>query len=122
MNGEEAVIKAYGHAINKACDAYVKREDRGDRIVVRTSGVCESRLPDQAGGTEPVKKLTHLDHAMVVAMSTVWKMQMAVNQIVDMIAVGNQLMPTCRSMAMGGLMCLAIVVGRTSGGIRCPYS
>ena len=90
--------------------------------MVQTSGVCESRLPDQAGGTEPVKKLTHLDHAMVVAMSTVRKMQMAINQIVDMIAVRNRLMPACRSMAMGGLMCLAIVVGRTIGGIRSPYS
>lgn len=122
MNGEEAVIQAYGHGINMDRDAHVKREDCDDTIVVRISGVCESRLPDQAGGTESVKKLTHLDHAMVVTMGTVRKMQMAINQIVDMIAVRNRLMPACRSMAMGGFMCLAIVAGRTSGGIRCPYS
>ncbi len=81
-------------------DAHVKREDGGDTIVVRTSGACESRLLYRAGGTDSVKKLTHLDHAVVVAMGTMRKMQMAVNQIVDMVAVRNRLMPARRSMAM----------------------
>lgn len=48
MNGEESVIQAYEHAVKMARDVHVKREDRGDTIVVRTSGVCESRLPYQA--------------------------------------------------------------------------
>nr|WP_312742668.1 hypothetical protein [Candidatus Nitrospira neomarina] len=91
-------------------------------MVVQASGVYASRLHYLAGGTDSVKQLTHLDHAMVIAMSAVRKMQMAVNQIVDMVAVRNRLMPACRPMAMGGLMGLAIVVGGTISGIHSPYS
>lgn len=44
MNGEEAVIQAYEPAVKMALDAHVKRDDRGDTIVVWTSGVCEPSL------------------------------------------------------------------------------
>jgi predicted ABC-type transport system involved in lysophospholipase L1 biosynthesis ATPase subunit len=44
MNGEEAVIQAYEHAVKMVRDVHVKIEDHGDTIVVQASGVCESRL------------------------------------------------------------------------------
>ena len=87
-----------------ACQ-HVNIEGRGDTNFVQTFGVCVSPACRRAGGKDSIKNLTHLDHAVVVAMSTVRKMQMTVNQIVFMISVRNGLM------SAGGAMPVLRVMG-----------
>jgi hypothetical protein len=47
-----------------------------------------------------------------------WMMQMAVDQIVKVTTVGNALMCTARAMYMSLVMSAAVVIRRTSLGIR----
>ena len=54
---------------------------------------------------------------MVIAMITVWMMQMPINQVVHMVAMRYGFMPTFRSMNMSRFMTTAMVVWRALIGI-----
>ena len=61
--------------------------------------------------------LFYFDQTVIVTMISVWMMQMAVHQIVDVIPVRNCFLATPWSMNMVGIMSVAIVVWRTDIGI-----
>lgn len=63
----------------------------------------------------------HLQRAVVVAMVTVRVMQMTIDQIVHVVAVGHGLMPTARAMHMAGLVTLATVLRRAGIGVGSRY-
>ncbi len=54
---------------------------------------------------------------MIVAVITVGVMQVTLDQIIDVVAVGNRFMSTSRSMSMGTIMPCTPVLRRTIGRI-----
>jgi hypothetical protein len=60
----------------------------------------------------------HGDRAVIIAMTVVWMMQMAVNQVVKMITVRNPLMSAAGAVCMGPLMSATLMSRRTLIGIR----
>ncbi len=48
---------------------------------------------------------------MIVAMIAVRMVEMSIDQIVDMVAMGNRFMTAARPMDMGGVMAAAMVIG-----------
>jgi hypothetical protein len=78
------------------------------------SVVLDSPLP-----ARPSARLTvHGDRPVIITMIPMWMMQVAVDQVVKVIAVGNALMCTARAMYMSLVMCAAVVIRRTSLWIR----
>ncbi len=58
-----------------------------------------------------------MDRAVIVAVSVVGMMEMAVHQIIDMVAMGNGFVSASRAVLVVGFVGLARVVGRASGWI-----
>ena len=72
--------------------------------VASVSGACEDEL-------------RQIDRSMIIAMVAVRMMQMPVHQIIDVVAMGDRLMPTPRSMHMPGLVSGAAVLRRAAIGV-----
>jgi hypothetical protein len=51
---------------------------------------------------------------MIVTVVAVRMMQMALNQIIDMVTVRHCLVPTTRTVVMTGFVAVAMVLGRTT--------
>jgi hypothetical protein len=58
---------------------------------------------------------------VVVAVVTVRVVQVAVDQIVDMVAMRHYLVTATRAMLVPGLVSLAAVLRRAAVGVRCRY-
>jgi zinc/manganese transport system substrate-binding protein len=54
---------------------------------------------------------------MVVAVTLVRMMQVAVDQVVDVVAVGNRFVPAARLVPVAGLVAAALVIGRAALGV-----
>jgi hypothetical protein len=77
---------------------------------------------EEVGFSRQAESLSdHLQRAMIVAMVPVRMMQMAVDQVVDMITMWYRLVAAGRSMPMTFLVATAIVVGRAPLGIGAGY-
>ena len=61
---------------------------------------------------------SHGNGPVIITMIPMWMMQVAVDQVVKVIAVGNALMRTPWALYMTLVMCAAVVIRRTSLGIR----
>jgi hypothetical protein len=59
----------------------------------------------------------HGDRPVIITVISMWMMQVTVNQIVKMIAVGNALMCTAGAMYMTLVMSTTVMIRRTSIGI-----
>lgn len=89
------------------------------------SGI-QSFLGDQPGvGTSlvtlDVALLNDADRAVIVAMVAVRMVQMSVDQIVDVIAVGHGRVAAAGTMQVSRLMSAALMIGRATVGIGCAH-
>ena len=57
--------------------------------------------------------LGELDRAVVITMVTVWVMEMTVNQVIDMVAMGNLLVSAVWAVDVRGVMTRALMSWRT---------
>ena len=61
--------------------------------------------------------MIHGDRSVIITMISMWMMQVVVNQVVNVITVGNGLMRTAGTVDMSLVMSTAVMTGRTSIGI-----
>jgi hypothetical protein len=71
---------------------------------------CISGVPDS-------RLAPHRDRPVIITVISMWMMQVTVNQIVKMIAVGNALMCTPGTVYMSLVMSTTLMIRRTSIGI-----
>jgi hypothetical protein len=71
---------------------------------------CISGAPDS-------RLAPHGDRPVIITVIPMWMMQVTVNQIVKMIAVGNALMCTAGTVYMSLVMSTTLMIRRTSIGI-----
>jgi hypothetical protein len=80
--------------------------------MISPSAQPTSLLPPDSG------LASHRNRPVIITMIPMWMMQVAVNQVVDVTAMGNALMFTARAMYMTLLMSSTLVTRRTSLWIR----
>jgi hypothetical protein len=62
-----------------------------------------------------------LERAVIVAMAAVWMVQVAIDQVVDMVAVRHGFMAAARTVLVTSLMAAAIVIRRAGVGIAAAH-
>lgn len=80
---------------------------------------CLQVVPIGHVGLEAGNRLADDGHrSVIVAVIAVWMVQVPIDEIVDVVAVGHRFVSAARAMYMAGIMSRATVVGRAAGRIR----